>query len=249
MITFVFQDGYLGGAAEKSLWKTGNVWNEDDINEAVAEVEAKTLTGPYGLDETNEVAESLYQVDMKGKSVLVIGSSHPWIEAICLFHGAAKVTTLEYGEIISNHPQIQTETPSTIRKKYLDGTLELFDGIVTHSSVEHSGLGRYGDALNPWGDILAIARGWCITKPKAFLWIGVPTGFDTVFYNWHRIYGKNRWPLLAANWKQTGKGVEFDSTTDEVSVILNRGIWKSMKNMGVLFEKVDPEDYDVESEK
>jgi hypothetical protein len=36
--------------------------------------------------------------------------------------------------------------------------------IVTFSSVEHSGLGRYGDALNPWGDIIAIARAWCVTK-------------------------------------------------------------------------------------
>mmetsp|Transcript_10199 Transcript_10199/g.15379 ORF Transcript_10199/g.15379 Transcript_10199/m.15379 type:complete len:174 (-) Transcript_10199:434-955(-) len=118
------KDAYLEGEAEKSLWPTGNVWNEDDINEAVKAVEAKTFKGSYGVDEVNTVRESLLQgVAMEGKSVLVIGSSHPRIEAICSSLGAKLVSTLEYGEIISNHPQIKTETPSTIRKQYLEGSL------------------------------------------------------------------------------------------------------------------------------
>ncbi len=241
-IDSIRRDAYLEGDAEKGLWKTGNVWNEDDINEAVAQVKNKTLWGPYGVDEVVEVTESLKQVDMKGKSVLVIGSSHPWIEAICLLHGAKKVTTLEYGEIISNHPQIETETPSTIRKKYQDGTLETFDGVVTQSSVEHSGLGRYGDALNPWGDILAIGRAWCITKPEAFLWVGVPTGIEMIFSNWHRVYGHHRWPLLTMNWRQTGKDVKLKEPSD-IEALFRRGPFKSMKNMGFIFEKIDPNNY------
>lgn len=233
------KDAYLEGAAEKSLWPTGNVWNEDDINEAVKQVGEETLKGPYGLQETIDLTKNLGKANMKGKSVLVIGSSHPWVEAICLYHGAAKVTTLEYGEIISNHPKIETETPRSIREKYVNDELTLFDGIVTHSSVEHSGLGRYGDALNPWGDILAIARAWCIAKPKAFMWIAVPTGTDRVFYNWHRIYGYIRWPLLASNWRQVGK----DITMGEEKTAMSLGVFRSMENKGFLFEKVDPKEF------
>ena len=33
----------------------------------------------------------------------------------------------------------------------------------------------YGDPLNPWGDILAGAQAWCVSKKKAKLAIGVPT--------------------------------------------------------------------------
>jgi hypothetical protein len=77
--------------------------------------------------------------------------------------GNIQVPLLEYGEIISKHPQIKTMTPLQFRKSYLSDTLGTFDAIVTFSSVEHSGLGRYGDALNPWGDIIAIARAWCVT--------------------------------------------------------------------------------------
>ena len=32
---------------------------------------------------------------------------------------------------------------------FLKGELGPFDAVVTFSSVEHSGLGRYGDGLNP----------------------------------------------------------------------------------------------------
>jgi hypothetical protein len=32
-----------------------------------------------------------------------------------------------------------------------------FDGVVTYSSLEHGGLGRYGDELNPWADLVKIS--------------------------------------------------------------------------------------------
>jgi hypothetical protein len=33
---------------------------------------------------------------------------------------------------------------------------------------------RYGDPFNPWGDLMSIARAWCITKPGGSLIIGIP---------------------------------------------------------------------------
>ena len=38
--------------------------------------------------------------------------------------------------------------------------------MITYSSLEHSGLGRYGDSLNPWGDLITMAKAWCLLKPK-----------------------------------------------------------------------------------
>lgn len=32
--------------------------------------------------------------------------------------------------------------------------------VVSNGSTEHKGLGRYGDALNPWGDIISMATAW-----------------------------------------------------------------------------------------
>ena len=55
-----------------------------------------------------------------------------------------------------------------------------FDGVVTFSSLEHSGLGRYGDPLNPWADLIAMAKAWCLTRTGGRMLIGVPTGLDAV---------------------------------------------------------------------
>ena len=93
---------------------------------------------------------------------------------------------------------------SEFMKSYLNGTLGLIDAVVTFSSVEHSGLGRYGNILNPWGDIIAIARAWCVTKNNGSLTIGVMFDHDKDYlkYNSARWYGKIRYSYLCTNWKQ-----------------------------------------------
>lgn len=144
--------------------------------------------------------------EIVGSRVLVIGSERPWVESCVLAAGAASVVTLEYGSIKSEHPQITTITPDEMRKKFADGTLGSFDVIATFSSVEHSGLGRYGDALNPYGDLQSIARAWCVAKPGAPMLIGVPyllgPSGDTIEYNAHRVYGPLMYSHLVANWEQ-----------------------------------------------
>merc|ERR1711865_713720 len=112
--------------------------------------------------------------------------------------------TLEYRRIETSLPQVQTILPKDFQALYMKGELPQFDAVVTFSSIEHSGLGRYGDALNPWGDIIAIARAWCTTKKGGSLAIGVPfhATRDTIQFNAHRVYGPARYPFLTTNWKQ-----------------------------------------------
>ena len=45
--------------------------------------------------------------------------------------------------------------------------MDMFDFAVSFSSIEHCGLGRYGDPLNPFGDFEAVAQVWCMCKPGA----------------------------------------------------------------------------------
>lgn len=144
-------------------------------------------------------------VNVTGKTILVLGTQNPWVEAVLLSKKPAKIVTLEYGYFISQYPGYTFMRPREFRSRYLDGTLDTFDVVFTYSSVEHSGQGRYGDPLNPWGDILTIAEAWCVTKPDAKLAIGVPTmvsrGSDINAFNAHRIYGPVMYPFLTTNWK------------------------------------------------
>ena len=76
----------------------------------------------------------------------MIGSEFPWLEAMLLEKGVNLVTTLEYSDIESQHPNITTINAKYLRKLYLDGEFsndKNFDAAITFSSVEHSGLGRY----------------------------------------------------------------------------------------------------------
>eukprot|EP00092_Neocalanus_flemingeri_P054318 GFUD01063962.1.p1 GENE.GFUD01063962.1~~GFUD01063962.1.p1 ORF type:complete len:207 (+),score=23.97 GFUD01063962.1:57-623(+) len=143
-------------------------------------------------------------VNVEGKTILVIGTQTPWLEAVLLDRGAGKIVTLEYGHYISQHPRLEFIRPHEFRERYLEGTLDEFDAVFTYSSIEHSGLGRYGDTLNPWGDIITVAQAWCVSKQDAKLAIGVPTfmnGVDRIEFNAHRVYGPILYPFLTTNWK------------------------------------------------
>lgn len=59
-------------------------------------------------------------------------------------------------KIRSEHPRITVLTPFEMSDQFLAGTLPAFDAMVTFSSIEHSGLGRYGDELNPHGDVITM---------------------------------------------------------------------------------------------
>ena len=78
--------------------------------------------------------------------MLVIGSISPWLEAILLEKGANHITTLEYTQIHSLHPNITVINPNQLRNSFLNGAFDnnenKFDAIVSFSSLEHSGLGR-----------------------------------------------------------------------------------------------------------
>ena len=68
----------------------------------------------------------------------------------------------------------------------------MFDIAVSYSSIEHSGLVRYGDAPHPWGDLVTMAKVWCYIKDGGLAFIGIPTEKrDSLYYNAHR-YGTTK---------------------------------------------------------
>jgi len=149
--------------------------------------------------------------NIKGGHVLVIGSQYPWIEVLLLEKGAHHVTTLEYAAIENQHPNITVITPNVFRNMYINGTFrgdKMFDAMVTYSSLEHSGLGRYGDPINPWGDLITMAKTLCVSKNGAMALVGIPSYFhkspEKEFIGWNagKLYGMIQLSHLFANWKQ-----------------------------------------------
>mmetsp|Transcript_14418 Transcript_14418/g.31038 ORF Transcript_14418/g.31038 Transcript_14418/m.31038 type:complete len:403 (+) Transcript_14418:184-1392(+) len=202
-----------GGQGQSYLMSSRKiVWTKQMVDDQIAHAESRTLGGTYGVEKTAAVIDLMWHMKLQGKRVLVVGSERPWLEACALACGAAHVTTLEYSNLVSEDPRITPMRPAAFAEAYTNGELEKFDAVLTFSSLEHSGLGRYGDALNPWGDILNVAKIWCVTKPSGLLLMEVPRnkGKDFLNFNAHRVYGPAREPYLMANWERI-EGSAYDA--------------------------------------
>jgi hypothetical protein len=132
---------------------------------------------------------------IRGKEVAVMGSITPVYESIVLAWRGFP-TTIEYNKIISQHPLLKAMTV----EEYNTNPVQ-FDAIVSISSYEHDGLARYGDPLNPTGDLLAMEKTKKMLKKDGLLFLAVPIGKDRLFWNAHRIYGALRFPMLVEGWE------------------------------------------------
>ena len=75
------------------------------------------------------------------------------------------------------------------------------NAVFSISSFEHDGLGRYGDPLNPNGDIESMSRMKTLLDKDGLMYLAVPLGIDTVVWNAHRFYGRVRLPMLLEGWE------------------------------------------------
>ncbi len=152
----------------------------------------------YGSTDT-WLYEALDDFPIKGMKVVVMGSKLPWYESICLHYGGT-CSVIEYAPLLSEIEGVDTMTPHEYEINPI-----VFDAGFSISSFEHDGLGRYGDPIDPDGDLKAMTKMKRIIKHGGLLFLAVPLGIDTVVWNAHRIYGQERLPLLLEGWEVVGK--------------------------------------------
>jgi SAM-dependent methyltransferase len=71
------------------------------------------------------------------------------------------------------------------------------DSISALHSIEHFGLGRYGDPIDCNGHIKAIKNITAILKPHGIFYFSVPIGTQRIEFNAHRVFSvKYLWNLL-----------------------------------------------------
>lgn len=151
-----------------------------------------------------------YESTLKDKRVAVIGSISPWVETLCLALGVGSVTTVEYNKLTYGGEVEEGENEAAYHittisadefKPFYAAEKGQFDFVFSMSSLDHDGLGRYGDPLNPDGDIEAMGRIRSLLKPGGLMFVTVPVGPDVVVFNLHRRYGPVRLPLLLEGWE------------------------------------------------
>eukprot|EP00939_MAST-03C_sp_MAST-3C-sp1_P000175 g175.t1 len=192
----------MQGLADVALWNIprglsradngGFQYTDSLFVQILAQLDDKHRSFGYGMTESwlHDALES-YSFAVKDKAVLVVGSTTPVYEAFALTYGAKEVTVVEYGPRIATYPNVAYISPAEF-----DRPGRQFDAIISVSSVEHDGLGRYGDPLAPHADIKSMAKLRHYLRKDGLVFLSVPVGQDAVVYNAHRVYGAHRLPLL-----------------------------------------------------
>tara|TARA_B110000971_G_C20025056_1_gene508332 strand:- start:2129 stop:2899 length:771 start_codon:yes stop_codon:yes gene_type:complete len=202
-------DWYLDGT--KDLLR--KEWTNNYINSFLRRYTVENIKNsregksPYGHEVCINLLTSFEESNIKNKNVAVIGSTSPWIEAI-LINMNNKVTTVEYNIPECNLDIIKCRDYFN----YFQKNKETFDAIVSFSSIEHSGLGRYGDPLDPDGDIKTMNSIYDNLVDKGILIWGAPVGKDALTWNAHRVYGPIRLPLVLKKFEEInwyGKTKEY----------------------------------------
>ena len=192
----------LGGKVKQEDWYIdGTVdvkkkWTTKEFDELRVKAQNREINY-YGETDT-WFYEALDLCPINGINVAVMGSTTPWYETIVLEFGG-KPTTIDYNLPNYKHPEIEEISVQDYWK-----TPRQFDVAISISSFEHDGLGRYGDPLNPIGDLRAMTEMKKILKKDGILFLAVPVGLDKVVWNAHRIYGNVRFPMLTEGWKLEG---------------------------------------------
>ena len=195
---FYFSQRYSGGEAQLLPH-----WKAPDLNRRIAATSIEDAVKDicsYSIKEARYMDHAISRHAkgaIRNRVGVVWGSELPGVEVLLARHGAKKVITVEYGRIkVDEHAIISATTPDKLAAVMLTQP-RLFDFAVTFSSLEHSGLGRYGDTLNAYGDIEAVVQTWCLLRPGGIFLLGLPSrdasaSSDELVWNAHRFYGPLR---------------------------------------------------------
>jgi hypothetical protein len=184
---------------ESSVNKNVPVWNAQRLRDGVRGANMREnlqTVASYGPETIRTLYTILDRYPIAGKDVLVVGSQNPWIECISIAFGARSVTCVDF-----NPPIVEDTFGGKLRSIGIDQFKtegRTYNVLISYSSIEHDGLGRYGDPINPNGDIERMED---YTKymdiHDNLLLLGVPIGnVDQLIFNAHRIYGPVRLPLI-----------------------------------------------------
>ncbi len=111
-----------------------------------------------------------------------VGSSAMMINVLS---AAVNTVFVDYRPLRVRLSNLTSLAGDIVRLPFVDG------GIASLSSlhvIEHVGLGRYGDPLNPLGSQLAAAELQRVLRPGGRLFLSVPVGRERVCFNAHRVF-------------------------------------------------------------
>jgi SAM-dependent methyltransferase len=113
--------------------------------------------------------------------------------AMQLAAGIEQCTVFEIRPVEVNDDRVDVRVQDLT---YAETVRPEFDLVTCLSTIEHVGLGRYGDRLDPWGDVKLARNLEQLLRPGGIALLSFPVGRGCVVFNQHRIYSPRRRSLI-----------------------------------------------------
>lgn len=136
----------------------------------------------YQNYECDFASEQIAQSNPDG--ILDIGSYRDWLAGVMAYYSVTTVDVRDRKSNLSNETIINQDVRS------LGMAENSMDMVTTLHTIEHFGLGRYGDEFDPDGDKKAVTNFLRVIKPGGRFLFSVPVtaGKACISFNSHRIY-------------------------------------------------------------
>ena len=114
-----------------------------------------------------------------------VGSSAMMINVLS---ANVKTVFVDYRPLRARLSNLSSLAGDIVRLPFQDGSITSLSCLHV---LEHVGLGRYGDPINPDGSLLAAADLQRVLKPGGTLFLSVPVGRERVCFNAHRVFASD----------------------------------------------------------
>ena len=104
-----------------------------------------------------------------------------------------------------------------------DAWVECTDSLSCLHTIEHFGLGRYGDTIDPEGHEKGVAQLKRMVKPGGLIYLATPIGPQRIEFNAHRIFAAE----TLAGWFNDGWEIERFAYLDDSEVMHENPDWRN----------------------
>lgn len=131
-----------------------------------------------------------------------------WIPYVGFFSALQPTEFVDIRPAKLDIPNVTTKAGSVLHLPYKAGSVESLSCLHV---IEHIGLGRYGDPLDPAGTDKATVELSRVIKKGGSLYLSLPIGVETTYFNAHRVTD----PLRVVELFRNMELIEFSVITDD----------------------------------
>jgi len=187
-------------------------WTDNNLEASKKQLRFNQLSSGVGIRtniEIDTIVKTYMSKQVTDGRVLVLGGTSVNLEAIMLENWAKEIIHVleEPQKNYIEDEDVTVVTPAGFTELIKTGKFDLeedkFDAVISVYDLANEGMSRLMGKINPWGDLVQMARAWCLTKQGGRALIGLPSDKkDRVIFNKGRIYSEIQLSHLFSNWKQ-----------------------------------------------